>query len=134
MNENDRFRPIQNSSDTFGILTNPRPNSGNVPKEDRKRVVVEFLVQYPLALSRTVLYRNLRYKGATFGSTSLQNYLNELRDEGRVARIDAEEFAEGRLVKSDGEPAYWIATRDGAEWVVDSGIDNVDISEIDLID
>jgi len=86
-----------------------------VPKEDRKRRVLAFLVDSRLALPRKALFRNLRYQGADFSDGSLKNYLAELREEGVVERIDAEAFAEGRVVVSDDDPGYWLATSEGKE-------------------
>lgn len=88
-------------------------------KEDRKDRVLTFLVTTRLALPRLALYRNLRFRGADFADSSLKNYLAELREEGYVERIDADAYAEGRVVASNQDPGYWVATSAGADRVAD---------------
>ncbi|WP_254831605.1 hypothetical protein [Haloglomus salinum] len=90
-----------------------------VAKEDRKRRVLAFLVDTGMAMTRKVLYRNLRYNGADFSESSLKNYLKELRDDGLVERVDAKEYARGTLVSTDDDPGYWLATADGAKEIED---------------
>lgn len=109
--------PITHNCDTSGAPICDGGNTTDVAKEDRKRRVLSFLVDSRLALPRTVLYRNLRYRGADFSESSLKNYLSELKDEGYVERIDAEEFAVGNVIRSNDDPGYWVATGEGAEYI-----------------
>jgi len=86
-------------------------------KEGRKQRVLAFLVDARLALPRKVLYRNMAYHGADFTDSAIKNYLRELREEGYIERIDANEFAEGNVVVSNEEPGYWIATTEGVDYI-----------------
>lgn len=86
-------------------------------KEERKRRVLSFLVETRIAMPRVVLFRNLSYRGAAFSESSVKNYLNELRAEGLVERIDAEAFANGQVRISNDDPGYWIATSEGVDLI-----------------
>lgn len=108
---------IDSNSDRFGGDFRLAGDGGGMGKQERKQRVLAFLVDSRLALPMTPLFRNMKYNGADFSESSLNNYLAELRDEGYVERIDAEKFAEGVVVVSDDHPAYWIATSDGSEYI-----------------
>lgn len=98
----------------------------DVAKEDRKRRVLEFLVDSRMALPRKVLYRNLRYRGADFSESSIKNYLRELREEGLIERVDAEAFAKGRVTVTDSDPGYWVATGEGEARITSEREDRAD--------
>lgn len=109
--------PISKKTDTFGGDLVPATDGDTVGKEDRKFRVLAFLVDSRLALPRLALYRNLTHHGADFSDSSLKNYLRELREEGYVTRIDAEAFGKGKVITSDEDPGYWLATVEGADHV-----------------
>jgi hypothetical protein len=111
---NQRY-PVSKMIDSFNTPICDGGNGDGMAKEDRKRRVLAFLVDSGMAMTRKVLYRNLRYNGADFSDSSLKNYLRELREEGLAERIDAEKFADRNIVRSDEDPGYWIATSEGAE-------------------
>ena len=90
-------------------------------KEDRKALVLQYLVHTRLALPPSVLYRNLRLRqNATFGASTLDNYLDELHEEGLITRIDPEAMEERKLVEIEEGRGYWVATEAGKEAAPDS--------------
>lgn len=90
-------------------------------KEDRKALLLAYLVHTGLALPPSVLYRNLRlHQNATFGEKTLHNYLDELGDEGLVKRIDPAAMEQRKVVEIDDGRAYWMATDAGREQASDS--------------
>jgi hypothetical protein len=117
MSVSGRDYPISKVADKSSSHICSDSECPNVSKQARKNRVLAFLVDTRLALPRTVLFRNLQYRGAEFSDGSLKNYLRELDDEGLVARIDAEKFAEGKVVLSDDDPGYWIPTNDGVDYI-----------------
>ena len=83
-------------------------------KEDRKALVLQYLVHTRLALPTAVLYRNLRLRqNATFSESTLKNYLSELETEGLLKRIDPEAMTERKVVQVDDGRGYWTATDRG---------------------
>jgi len=112
---NDLSYPICNNSDRFDTDLSVGATSNNTGKAERKQRVLAFLVDAQLALPRLALWRNLAYNGADFTDSALKNYLRELREEGVIERIDAEQFAERTVQPSDDDPGYWVATSEGAE-------------------
>jgi|GEM_PF-6499018 len=91
-------------------------------KEDRRKLVLEFMSEYPLAFSPLLLYRNLRlHRRATFTIDSLRNYLEEFAEEGLVTRVEKEPLDEGKVVEADpGSRAYYLITDDGVEYLEDN--------------
>ncbi len=90
-------------------------------KEDRKALVLQYLVHTRLALPTAVLYRNLRLRqNATFSESTLKNYLSELETEGLLKRIDPEAMTERKVVQVDDGRGYWTATDRGREEADDS--------------
>jgi hypothetical protein len=87
-------------------------------KEDRKRLVLEVLGESGVAMPRTVLLRNVKFRGGRFERTSLGNYLDELMAEGLVKKIDpaAMEAREEVVVDSE-QKGYFIATEAGRKRV-----------------
>ena len=93
----------------------------DMSKEDRKGLLLEYLVHTGLALPPAVLYRNLRLKqNATFSEKTLHNYLDELGDAGLVKRIDPNAMEDRRVVEIDSGRGYWMATEHGREEASDS--------------
>jgi len=130
MSVTDHRYPITRESDNSGAHFTDGGEDCSMSKEDRKRQVLELLAETRAALPRTVLFRNLSYRGANFSDSSLKNYLAELRDEGLVERINAEAFADGRVKVSDDDPGYWIVTKEGHAEVEADGSDDIDTSHL----
>lgn len=122
--------PIRRHSDKFGTHFTDGGEKEDMSKEDRKRQVLELLAETRVALPRTVLYRNLSYRGAKFSDSSLKNYLGELREDGLVERIDAKEFADGSVKVSEDDPGYWIVTKEGYSEIEADGNDDIDTSHL----
>lgn len=90
-------------------------------KQDRKALVLQYLVHTRLALPPAVLYRNLRLRqNATFSESTLKNYLDELEAEGLIKRVDPEAMVEREAVAVENGRGYWMATERGREACDDS--------------
>lgn len=90
-------------------------------KEDRQRVVLEFLRDHPLALPPKLIYRNLKLRrNITFSDQSVDNYLAEFDEEGLVMRVKMDPLDSGELVEAgDDERAYYVITDAGVEYLED---------------
>jgi hypothetical protein len=72
----------------FGKFTTPWEKLPDMGKQDRKLRTLELLVKCNLAVSKRVLFMNLKLRGATFERRSASTYVNELEDEGYVESIE----------------------------------------------
>jgi repressor of nif and glnA expression len=79
-------------------------------KEDRKRQVLDLLVDTEMALPPAVLFRNLKLRGATFEYRSVKTYLRELTEAGYVRKVSPDALQKGRLEDADEGEGYYIAT------------------------
>lgn len=108
------------NSGTSKVRMADAPDSSGMTKEDRRQLLLEFMVEYDLALPPRAIYRNLRYKRhITFSYSSILNYLEEFVEEGLVRRIEPEPLASRDLVDATSEKtrAYYIITEKGMEHV-----------------
>ena len=104
-----------------GPLTRQTAERGDMSKEDRKALVLQYLVHTRLALPPAVLYRNLRLRqNATFSESTLGNYLDELAADGLVTRIDPQAMVDREIVELDNGRGYWLATEAGRDEADDS--------------
>jgi len=116
---------VTDSSDIFGgIITGVCETSDVISKAEAKKEVLEFLSETRVALPRKPLYRNLAYRGWPKSDASLQNYLTELRDDGLIERVDADQFADGLLKISDEDPGYWVITKEGVDFLEGKNTDS----------
>jgi len=86
-------------------------------KSERKELLLEFMSEYPLAMSPVMLYRNLRiHRDLRVGKETVKNYLQEMAEEGLVLRIDkrALDDAEIREAAPD-DRAYYIISDAGRD-------------------
>jgi hypothetical protein len=92
-------------------------NTGNMGKDDRKALVLQFLAESGMALPPAVLFRNLRlHHNATFSEKSLGNYLGELAAAGLVKRVDPTALERRDVVEvGEDERAYYMITEAGVE-------------------
>jgi len=92
-------------------------------KEDRRRVVLDFLCDYDLVLPPRTIYNNLKLKeNVTFSYKSTRNYLREFADEGLVVRLEPKPLAAGERVEPSDEGdsrAYYEITEKGKEYTRD---------------
>lgn len=112
-----------NHSDMSGeTIMSDRQNS-NMGKEDRRRVVLQFLSEHGLALPQGAIYRNLRlHHNITFSYSSVDNYLDSFVDEGLCRRVDPKPLEDRELVDMDRgkeNKAYYIITEKGREYIND---------------
>lgn len=97
-----------------------RPQADGMGKEDRKEQVLRILVESGFALPPVVIFRNAKLGGATFERRSVNNYLNELVEEGRVIRVDSEALDDGKIIEVDTSTSgYFMATEKGADSLKD---------------
>lgn len=97
-------------------------NPSNMGKEDRKRLVLEFMEEYPLALPPRAIYRNMKLLwSVTFSWRSTQTYLDEFEDEGLVMRVEKGPLDDGEVVEaSEDSRAYYLITDAGRDELDDS--------------
>jgi Fe2+ or Zn2+ uptake regulation protein len=89
-------------------------NPDDMGKEDRKEMVLKLLAESGFALPPAAIFRNAKLQGATFERRSVNNYLEELAEEGLVKKIDANALNEGEIKEVDpGKSGYFIATEEG---------------------
>jgi repressor of nif and glnA expression len=91
-----------------------RPDGGNMGKEQRMAKVLELLQESDLALPPGVIFRNLKYRGVTFERRTLDNYLEELVDDGMVQKVEPDGLTDGELneIPKD-ESGYYVITEAG---------------------
>lgn len=101
-------------SDVIKSMTEDPPA---MTKAERKRLVLQFMEEHPLALTPKLLFRNLKlHRGITFGEASVLNYLQELDHEGLIVRVKKEELDNGKIVEADKDDrAYYIITDAGRD-------------------
>jgi len=89
-------------------------------KEDRRRVLLEFMSEYDLALPPKAIHRNIRLKwNATFSYSSTHNYLDEFVEEGLALRVEPEPLAAREVVEVENGDAraYYLITDEGKQYV-----------------
>jgi hypothetical protein len=102
-----------------GSIRNP-DNLDDMGKDERRRLLLEFMAEHPLALPPLSWYRNMKiHRDMTFSRDTLDNYLEEFVDEGLVARVHKEGLDKGEIEPVDDEDyrAYYIITDEGLEAV-----------------
>ena len=93
-------------------------NAERVAREERLRLVLEYLVETESALPPAAIFRNLKLRGATFERRSVTYFLADLHDRGLVEKVDTTALESGRVVAvGQGEPGYWVATEAGRQLV-----------------
>lgn len=97
--------------DSVAANFTPRSDGGGMGKEERKEMVLDILRESDLALPPGVIFRNLKYRGATFERRSLDNYLQELLQEGYVEKVDPDVLEDGQLEPIESsESGYFVLT------------------------
>lgn len=96
---------------------NRADDNATVGKEDRKRRVLDVLIETSMALPSVVIFRNVKLQGATFERRSVNNYLRELVEEGYVRKVSPEALDRGELVDVEtSEQGYYLATDRASEF------------------
>jgi hypothetical protein len=107
------------NSDTSGEIIPSAPDNRDMTREDRRRIVLQFLADHGLALPQRVIYRNLKlHQGITFGYSTVDNYLDDFVEEGLVRRINPKDLDDlpAELIDMPGgkkNRAYYIITEAG---------------------
>ena len=85
---------------------------GDMPKEEAKGVVLEFMFEFDLPMPVAVLFRGLRlHYNWTYSDETLLNYLGELEAEGRVRRVDPQALERREIVEAGEDTrAYYTLT------------------------
>ena len=81
--------------------------SRGMGKEERKRQVLKLLVESGLALPPAVILWNCKKRGATFERRTLDNYIEELVEEGYIEKVDEKR-------------GYYSATTDGRDFYLNA--------------
>jgi DNA-binding PadR family transcriptional regulator len=88
-------------------------------KAERKRVLLEFMAQHKLALPPAAIHRNLKlHEELHISPSTVENYLEELLEEGYVTRVDPEPLQQGEISSLSADEAgraYYLITEDGVE-------------------
>jgi len=109
-----------NPSNVKNGATMVNPNDcGGMGKEDRRKVVLDFMREYDVALRPAELYRNLRYhRQITFSKESVDNYLEEFVEEGLALRVKPTGMDAGKIEEAPQDKrAYYIITDDGRKYL-----------------
>jgi DNA-binding PadR family transcriptional regulator len=101
-------------------------DSGDMGKEERKELVLQFLGEHPLALRPIDVFRNLRlHRQITFSSDSVERYLDEFVDEGLVTRVNPHALEDAKIEEAGtGDRAYYIITDKGRNEIQNSDTPN----------
>ncbi len=78
--------------------------------------------EYDLALPPKAIHRNIRLKwNATFGYSSVHNYLNEFVEEGLAVRVEPAPLENREIVEVEANEsrAYYMVTDEGKEYVTE---------------
>jgi len=96
----------------------------NVTAEDRRDLVLSFLVEVDIPLPPTAVYAGIRRKyNATFAYRTTQEILKDLVDEGYAIRVNTKQLREkGDIKEIENDPdrrkrAYYFPTDEGRERV-----------------
>jgi hypothetical protein len=112
-NSHNRIKQPKNSR-IQTIIREYRQKDG-VPKEERQRLVLNFMARHELALPPRAIFRNLRLRhNATFARRTLVNYLDDLVDDGLLMRVQPSKLEDRKLVAADGS-GYYLITDAGYE-------------------
>lgn len=111
-----------NSSDKSGVDNNADANGEDVPPEERREVVLDFLAEHDLPLPPKAIYRGLKLqRNITFSYRTIQNILSELLEDGYVIRCDKDALDDGRIAPVDDSKTqrrtYYYLTDKGRERV-----------------
>jgi len=101
-------------------ITSGQEHQGMV-KSERKQLLLEFMSEYPLAMSPVMLYRNLRiHRDLRVGKETVKNYLQEMAEEGLVLRIDKQALDGAKIKEADPDDrAYYIISDAGRDAIGD---------------
>jgi hypothetical protein len=114
MSEAESLATNLNLASLTKIMTSD-PQSDSMVKSERKREVLQFLEEHPLALPLSALYRNLRlHRSITFGKETMRLYMNEFVEDRLVARLDMGALEDGKIEEApESDRAYYIITDAG---------------------
>jgi len=109
---------------TIGVNNKTAADGGDMPPEERREVVLEFLADHSIALPPKAIFRGLKIeRGVTFSYRTTQTILSELEEQGLVARVDKAELDKGNIepIPEDdaGKRAYYMITMSGRREVGD---------------
>jgi DNA-binding PadR family transcriptional regulator len=119
-NDDDNHRGNAGST---GVIIPDVPDYDDMTQEDRRRLVLEFLSEHPLALPPKVIHRNLKlHRSITFQYQTVNSYLDTLTKEGYVRRVDPSELdnlptALVDLESGPNKPSYYIITEEGRAYL-----------------
>ena len=90
----------------------------NVPPEERRQRVLDFLAEHDMPLPPLAIYAGMRRQyRITFSYRTIQNILGDLVDSGHVFRVDTKKLQEGEIteVESGSRRTYYFITDSGRD-------------------
>lgn len=94
--------------------------TGNVPPEERRERVLEFIDEHDMPLPPLAIYAGMVHQQRiTFAYRTVQNILSDLVEKGEVFRVDTEKLRDGEIVaveeSGSGRRSYYFITDAGRE-------------------
>ena len=112
-------------SETIAVTNNPAPDDENVPPEERREQVLEFLDEHDMPLPPLAIYGGLyRQYRITFSYRTIQNIVSDLVEDGYAFRVDTKKLQEGEIV-----PVENGGSRRSYYFITDKGRGRLDNSE-----
>lgn len=119
MSQTGESCPNSRKSEHSEVRIAEAANDRGMGKEERRRVVLEFMAGHQLALPPRAIYRNLRFrKAVTFSYSSVLNYLEEYVEEDLILRIEPKPLEDREVVpisEDENARAYYVITESGIE-------------------
>lgn len=94
------------------------PSNENVPPEDRRDAVLEFIYEHDMALPPLAIFAGMkRQEGIHFSYRTVQNILSDLIDGDLVQRVDTNKLRSGEGIEpvdgGEGRRSYYFITEAG---------------------
>lgn len=97
----------------------------NVPPEERRQRVLDFLAEHDMPLPPLAIYAGMRRQyRITFSYRTIQNILGDLTEDGYAFRVDTKKLQDGKIEAVDdaSRRTYYFITDKGRERVNDKDI------------
>lgn len=118
MTQTGEFCSNSRNSEQSEVRIGEASENRDMGKEERRRVLLDFMADHQLALPPRAIHRNLRFReAATFGYSSVLNYLDHYVDEDLILRIEPEPLEDRKVLATDDEDirAYYVITEAGID-------------------
>lgn len=96
MPKEDQDSANSSKSERFKEAITRSSEPSDVPPEERRIEVLDFLVEHQMPLPPVAIYRGLKLqRSITFGDSTVQNICTELADGGDLIRVDKKALDNG---------------------------------------